>query len=190
MLMERIIAAVTFRSGVYKQAAADTGFTQEAWMIVAVSQILSNLGTRADQLRSGKVVEWLVGAMVGAALGIGAFALTAYLIPIIARELFRANTSFEKMVRSLGLANVWSAVGIVGIIGVIPFLGCVFGPIALIAGLAGLAAYLIAVKETSEMDWAGTIVTVIAAAVIQLMAALIAGGVLAIFGIGAALMMN
>jgi hypothetical protein len=188
MLQNRIIGAFMFRKGVYNEAAGDTTFTQTAWLIVVVIQILNQLGTKASMLANGNFFVWLVSGLVGAALGVGAFALTTFLIPIIARELFRANTTFEQMVRALGLAHVWNVVGLIGIFGAVPILACLLGPIGLLAALAGLAAYLIAIKETTGMDWAGTIVVVIAAAVIQMLAGLVASGFLAIFGVSALLL--
>jgi hypothetical protein len=184
VLTDRIVGAFTFKKGVYKEAANDPAFTQTAWLIVIVIQILNQFGLNARLMQSGgSFFNWLIGGVLGAVFGIGAFALTAFLIPIIARELFRSSTTFEHMTRALGLAHVWNIVGLIGILGAIPFLACITGPIGLIAGLAGLAAYLVAVKETAGMDWAGTIAVVIVAGIIQMLAGLIVGGFLALLGL-------
>jgi hypothetical protein len=186
MLTQRIVGAFTFRKGVYSEVANDVTFTQTAWLIVIIIQLLNQMGARSALLENGGVFRWLIGWVIGAAFGIAGFAITAFLIPLVARELFKANVSFEQMVRALGLAHVWQIVGFIGILGAIPFLACLLAPIALVAGLAGLAAYLVCIKETSGMDWAGTIVTVIVAAVVQLIMVLISGGFLALVGIGVA----
>jgi len=47
-LQERIIGAFTFRTQVYEDVEADTSFTQTAWIIVAVTSFLNQLGSRAN----------------------------------------------------------------------------------------------------------------------------------------------
>jgi len=189
MLTDRIMGAITFKKGVYSEVANDPSFTPTAWLIVAVVQLLTQLGTRASLVhQSSGFLRWIFGTIVYAALGVGGFALSAFLVSWAARQFFKANFSFEQAVRSLGLAHIWNVVGLLGIVAVISAaLLCVVSPITLIAGLAGLAATLIAIKEASGMDWTGTIVSILVVLVVTLVIAAIAGGILAVIGIGTSL---
>ena len=44
MLMDRIIAAFTFRKKVYAEVEKDVEFTQTAWILVAVVSLLNQIG--------------------------------------------------------------------------------------------------------------------------------------------------
>jgi hypothetical protein len=188
MLIERIMGAFTFRKGVYAEAARDAGFTSGAWLIVVATAFLSQLGASSSYLRNGHGLGgYIVAVMVGLALGVLGFTLSAFLISWLGRELFKASASFEELVRAMGLANVWRVIGFIGILAAItPVLSCVLTPVTVLAGLAGLVAYLFSIREATGMDWVGVIVTVVVALLVQLLVTAIATGFLAVLGLGAA----
>ena len=47
MMVERIIAAFSFRKGIYKEVEEDQSFTNSAWIIVSVVALLSSFGSNA-----------------------------------------------------------------------------------------------------------------------------------------------
>ena len=157
MLWNRIIGAFTFRKGVYAEVESDANFTQTAWLIVAVVAFLSQLGSYA----STDIVGWLVGAVIATISAVIGFALASFIINWVGSAVFKADVTFEEMVRTLGLAYVWNIIGVLGIIGIISVLSCVVGPIIFIASILGLVAWFMAAKEALDLDWLQTIVTVI-----------------------------
>jgi hypothetical protein len=168
MLIDRVVDAIKFKKGVYAAVAADQAFTSNAWLIVMVVSVLNQLGNRAPGARDS-VFRWLVSGVVLGVFGIGAFALAVYLVVWLAGVMFKANVKFEQAARALGLAYIWRLVGFIGIISAIsPLLGCLYAPISFIAGLAGLAADLFAIKESTNMDWTGSIVIAVIATVVSL----------------------
>jgi hypothetical protein len=187
-MMDRIIGALTFKQGVYSEAKSDTSFTQNAWMIVAVVAFLSQLGGFASQVQtSGGIVGWLVGTIVGTIFAVGAFALACFVVVFVAKTLFQTTTTFEEMVRTLGLAYVWNIVGVLGIVGAISVaLLCVTTPISLLAGLAAMVAFAVALKAALGLEWVQTIVVAVIAWVAIIIVMAIAGGIVALFGFGAA----
>jgi len=185
MLVERIIGAFTFRKGVYAEVENDTTFTTNAWLIVAVAAFLSALGGAA--VAGGSFTNMFLGALVGAVFGVVGFAISAFVISWIGASVFKAQVTFEEVVRTTGLAYVWNAVGVLGILGAImTVLGCLVGPIQLAAAIAGLVAAMFAIKEALDLDWTSTIITVIIGWIVQFVFSLIAGVVLGVLGIGAA----
>ncbi len=191
MLTDRIIGAFTFRKGVYASAARDTEFTTDAWLIVGVVNFVAALGSSAAYVRGDKgFFGFVVAVVVSTMMTVLGFALSAYLISWAGRSLFKATASFEELARAMGLANVWRVIGFIGILSAIaPALGCVLAPITLLAGLAGLVAYFFSIREATEMEWIGVIVTVVAL-IVQLIITTVVSGVLAIFGIGTAMLLN
>lgn len=191
-MMEKIIGAFTFRKEVYKEVEDNASFTPTAWMIVAVTALLSQLGSNAIAAKT-LGGTWLFGALGGAIFAVAGFALGAFVISWAGKTFFNAETSFEEMVRVLGLAYVWNAIGFLGIFALLgPALTCITGPISLIAGIAGLVAWFIAAKEALDLEWPQTIGTVVIGWVASLIVSLIAGAILGLFGlvsagIGAAL---
>jgi hypothetical protein len=180
MLMDRIIGAFTFKKGVYSQTANDASFTNNAWLIVAVVAFLEQLGAHGGIL-SSKFIGWLISGIVLAVVSVGGFALSVFLIAYLANNMFKAHVQFEQLQRAMGLAYVWHVIGVVGVLGVL--LSCILSPITFLAGLAGLAANLFAIKETTNMDWTGTVVCAVLAWVIAFVVLLVAGIILGFIGL-------
>jgi len=185
-MMDKIIGAFTFRKEVYKEVEDDASFTPTAWMIVAVVALLSSLGSGAVAARAIGA-RWIFGAIGGALFAVAGFALGVFVISWAGKTVFNADTSFEEMVRVLGLAYVWNAVGFLGILALLgPALTCISGPITFLAGIAGLVAWFIAAKEALDLEWPQTIGTVIIGWVVSLVVSIIAGLILAVLGLTSA----
>lgn len=187
-MLNRIIGAFTFKPGVYSEAKSDVTFTQNAWLIVAIVAFLAQFGSWASQVQGrGGLVGWLVGTLVGTIFAVGAFALACYVVVFVAKALFQATTTFEEMVRTLGLAYVWNIVGVLAIVGAIsPALLCAVAPISIIAGLLGLAAFAIALKAALNLEWVPTIIVAVIAWVVIFIIMAIGGAILGILGFSAA----
>ncbi len=185
MLIDRIIGAFTFRKGVYAEVENDASFTTNAWLIVAVSAFLSALGAAA--VSGSSFANMFLGALVGAIFSVIGFAISAFVISWVGANVFKAQVTFEEVVRTTGLAFVWTAVGVLGVLGALAsVLTCITAPIQFVAWIAGLVAALFAIKEALDLDWTSTIITVLIGWAIQFVVSLIAGVVLGILGIGAA----
>lgn len=184
MLTDRIMGALTFRREVYAEVENDPSFTSTAWVIVAVVTFLNELGSRASA--GVGFGSWLIGAVVATVFGIVGFALAAAVISWIGRSLFNADVTFEEIVRTLGLASVWRAVGVIGsLVAFSTFLACVTAPALLAAVVLTIAAWFIAVKEALDLEWGQTIVTVILGFLVLLVFYFVTGAVLSLLGIDA-----
>lgn len=187
MLADRIIGAFTFRKGVYEEVEHDVNFTSTAWIIVAVTAFLNNLGSGT----STNIVDRFLGALVGTVFTVFAFAIATYVISWIGKTLFQADVSFEEMVRTLGLAYIWNIVGIIGILSVISdALTCLLSPVTIAAALLGLVAWFVAAKEALDLEWVQTIVTVIVGWFVMLVIGFVASVVIRLLGFGAAAVGN
>ncbi|MCW5874234.1 MAG: hypothetical protein KIS88_06270 [Anaerolineales bacterium] len=189
--MERIIGALTFKRQVYADVEKDTSFTPTAWGIVAVVGLLSQLGSAAS-LAYGEggqldVTSWLLGGVVGAVVSVAGFALGAFLISWLGKSLFKADVTFDEMVRTLGLAQIWNLAGVVGVVGAfVPLLGCITAPIACIGAILGLVSWFIAAQEALDLDTGQTAITVIVGWLVSFfVTGLIGGVVLAAVGLAA-----
>ena len=183
MLTERIIGAFTFRKGVYAEVEGDTTFTQTAWIIVVVVSFLNQLGSFA----SGNLVNWLIGAVVGTIFAVIGFAVGALVINWVGRAVFKAEVSFDELVRTLGLAYVWQVVGVLGILSAFSTaLSCVLAPLMVIVAILTIAAWFVAAREALDLEWLQTIITVILGWIALFVITILAGIVLALLGISAA----
>ena len=170
MLVDRIIGALTFRSGVYDDVENDVSFTQMAWIIVIVTSFLNELGSRGG-LRS---------AIVGTIFAIAGFYVFAWIVNWVGREVFKAQVTTDELIRTLGLASVWRVFGVLGL-----FLGGLGGLIAFLASLLGLVAQLVAAKAALDLEWVQVIVTVVIGFIVFMVFLAIAGVVIGILGLGA-----
>jgi hypothetical protein len=193
MLVERIIAAFTFRREVYAEVEHDTAFTTTAWILVAVVALLGQIGSLAGSVSgdlAGGLLNWVIGSVIGTIFAALAFGVAAFVTSAVGRALFKAEVTFDEMVRTMGLAYVWNVVGVIGIVAAFSTtLSCVLAPIGCIAPLLGLASTLIAVKEALDLEWGQTIITVVIGWVVQFVIMLAAGFILGLMGVtaGAAL---
>jgi hypothetical protein len=181
--MDRIIGAFTFRKEVYAEVESDTSFTTTAWLIVAVVSFLNQLGT----VPFDGFGNWLLGAVVGTVFAVVGFAIAAYVINLVGRVVFKADVTFNQLVRTVGLAYVWQAVGLLGILGAISeALLCIVAPLLFVGAILWLISAFIAAKEALDLEWVQTIVTVILGWIAFMVVIFLAGLVLAAIGIGGA----
>jgi hypothetical protein len=182
MLTERIIGAFTFRKGVYAEVEKDTSFTTTAWILVVVIAFLSQLGSNA----SSNLVRWLGGAVVGTIFAVIAFAVGALVINWVGRTVFKADVTFEELVRTLGLAYVWQVVGVIGAVSAFSSaLSCLVAPVMIIGTILMVIAWFVATKEALDLEWVQTIVTVVIGWIALMVIMIVAGIVLGLLGLGA-----
>jgi hypothetical protein len=187
MLTDRIIGAFTFKKGVYSEVEHDASFTQTAWMLVAVVAFLNQLGSQAGLIATEGPLGWLIGVVVGTVFSVLGFALGAYVIAWLGKAMFKADVSFEEVVRTLGLAYVWNIIGVVGLLSaLLPALVCLLAPVTFTAAIAGLVAWLIAVKEALDLEWMQTIIVVVIGWIVSFLVTAAAGIILGMLGFTAA----
>jgi hypothetical protein len=151
-MIERIIRAITFKTEVYPEVSKDETFTNSAWIIVGVVALISAIGGRAVMIRYN-FIGYLLGVVVGAAVTVGAFALSVFVIKWLASALFKVELTFGELQRPLGLAYVFQVIAILGILGALsPALLCIVAPITLVAAIAGFISYLFALKMVTNLD--------------------------------------
>jgi hypothetical protein len=177
------MGAFTFRREVYAEVEHDASFTGTAWAIVAVVAFLNQLGSAAATAESTTTL--IIGAVVGTAFTVLGFAVGAYVIAWLGKALFQAEVSFDELVRALGLAYVWNAVGVLGLLAFIsPTLVCIISPALLLAGLLSIYSWFIAAREALDLDTVQTIITVVVGWVVVIAVSALAGIVLGILGLG------
>ena len=181
--MDRIIKAFTFKTEVYAEVESDTSFTTTAWIIVAVVAFLNALGSLSfDNFGSS-----LLGVVLSAVIAVIGFALAAFVINFVGRTVFKAEVSFEELIRTLGLAYVWQVVGLLGILGAISAgLQCVVAPALFLGAILWLISAFIAAKEALDLEWVQTIITVILGWIVYMIVLAVAGLILAAIGFGGA----
>jgi len=157
MLTERIIGALTFRRGIYAEVEADKTFTATAWIVVVIFAFLNQLGSYASQ----SFFNWLVSTGIGTLTAIAGFAIAAAVINWVGRGIYNAEVTFDELVRTMGLASVWTAVGVLGVIAAFSdALSCILGPVIVISWIALVLAWFVAVREALDLSWGKTIFTV------------------------------
>jgi hypothetical protein len=182
MLANRIIGAFTFRKGEYAEVEKDTSFTTTAWILVAVVAFINRFTSFTAS------INWLLGAIVGTIFAILGFAVGILLINWVGRAVFKADVSFDELVRTMGLAYVWRVIGVLGILAALSeVLSFVLVPVQIIAWILMIVAWFMAAREALDLEWGQTIVTVILGGLAQfLITTFIAGLVLGLFELGAA----
>lgn len=158
MLTNRIIGAFTFRKGVYAEVEQDATFTRTAWILVIVFAFLNQLGSYASE----DFLDWVIGTGIGWLTTIIAFAVAAAVVNWVGRAVFNAEVTFDELVRTMGLASVWTVVGVLGALTAFSTaLSCLLGPAMIIAWVAMVVAWFVAIHEALDLGWGQTIITVL-----------------------------
>ena len=182
MLMNRIVGALTFKRQVYADVEKDTSFNATAWAIVAGLALITQFGTywfAAEDTTSA-----IVAGAVGTIVTVVGFAVGAWVIAWMGKAMFKADVSFDEMVRTLGLAYIWNFFGALAALGnVIPLLGCLTAPGACIGWILGLVSYFIATQEALDLDTGQTVITVIAGWVVTFLIIASATFVIGLLGV-------
>ena len=152
------MGAFRFQQGVYAEVEKDKSFTTTAWILVVVAAFLNQLGTFASRNLFG----WLIGAIGGTLFAILGFVVGALVINWVGRIVFKADVSFDELVRTLGLASVWLAIGVLGIPAAFSADLCGELYLAQVAAVAMMVvAWFVAAREALDLGWMQTVVTVI-----------------------------
>ena len=186
MLMNRVIGAFTFRKGVYAEVERDTSFTTTAWILVVIVAFLQNFGGLTSQFGDISFINWVLGLGAGTVFSVLGFAVAALVISWVGKTVFNAEVDFGEMVRTLGLANVWGALGIFKVINAITVLACLLSPLSIAIAILTFAAWLIAAKEALDLEWLQTIVTIVIGWIVIGVFTAITGIVFGMFGLAAA----
>ncbi len=165
MLMNRIMGALTFKSQVYGEVEKDPYFTTTAWAIVAIVAFVNQLVVYLSDASAG-----IIGLVLGTVIGIAAFAVAAFVIAWVGKSLFKADVSFEEIVRAVGLAEIWGVFGILGLLGSFAL------PLTCLVSLLTLVSFFIAAKEALDLEWAQTVVTVVIGYFVLLVVVAVIGG--------------
>ena len=127
--------------------------------------------------------SWLLATLFGTVAAVVGFAIAAFVISWVGKAVYKADVTFNEMVRTLGLAYVWRVVGVLGVLG--GFLSCLLAPALIAAFVLGLVAWFVAAKEALDLEWGQTIITVVLGWLVMLAIAIITGLILGALGIGA-----
>jgi len=180
MLMDRIVKALTFKKEVYAEVEQDKSFTTTAWILVIVVSIVAALGN----LSFAHFGQSLLAVLVAAILNVVAFAVAALVINLVGRALFKADVTFEELVRTLGLAYIWNAANIIGILGGV--LSCILWPVRIVAWVGLVVSWFLAVKEALDLEWVPTVVTVVLGWIVIIAVQFVTGIILGAMGLAGA----
>lgn len=142
-IVHRMIGAAKLQVETFTEVEHDTSATMQAMAVVVLVALATGIGS----LGSGGIV----GFVVGVALGIGGWALWAFVTFLIGTTIFKTeetNADWGQLARTTGFAQ---SPGLLRVFGFIPVVG---GLVFLIAGLWQLAAMVIAIREA--LDYTST----------------------------------
>jgi hypothetical protein len=181
--MSHVVGAFAFRREAYSEVKDNVGFTSTAWLLVVVANFLGQLGVHAVPFDNP--IQWTRGVIIGTVFAVAAFFIVVAILEGIGRQAFHAEVTRGELVRTLGLASVWSTVGLLGILAAIsPALNWVVGAAQLAAFAMGFAASLFAAKKALDLDWIPVVVAVVIAWVVAGIVLALAAVFLALFGFG------
>ena len=149
---------------------------------MVIFALLNQLGSNASQ----SIFDWSVGTGIGVLTAIAGFAIAAAVISWVGRGRFSAEVTFNELVRTMGLASIWTVVGVLGVIAAFSdALSCILGPVIVISWVALVVAWFVAVHEALDLTWGKTIITVIIGLIPWAIFMSITGVVLSLLNLGA-----
>ena len=189
MLIERIIGVFTFKQGVYEDVEHDENFTTTAWLLVAGVALLNQFGSLASAVNDAfGFISWIIATVVATVIAVAAFALGTWVIQAVGKALFSAEVNFGELVRTMGLAYVWQALGVIGIVNAFlpDVISCLLAPLTFAIAILGLIAMFRAARVALDLDTTQTVVTVFLGWLVIFLFTAITGTILAFMGLVAA----
>ena len=172
-LVERLIGAALLKADVYEEIEADTTATPAAAVIVVLASVAAGIGAYGT---SG-----LAGLAAGIASGLILWAAWAWLTYFIGTKMLPApetSANWGELARTLAFAQ---APRFLTALALVPAVG---GLIALIAGIWGIAASLVAIRTALDYNstWRAVGVFVLALVPLIIISIAVLLGLAAIFG--------
>ena len=190
-MFEKIKSALTFRQGVYTDVKNDASFSRNAWLIIISTSLLSALGSNNPLLRAEHINAWFLGVVGSAIFSVLGFALACYVTTWVGGYFFNTSVKFEEVLRPLGLARVWLGFTFISTLSAIaPALACITGPVGLAAVGFSFFSWLLAIKETLELEWPQSLATLIFGMVVMIGVSIIFNMILTAFGLESASFMD
>lgn len=182
MLVKRVVGAFAFRRGVYAEVVKDTTFTKTAWLLVLGAGFLGSLGVNTSQYVEG----WFFDTSFYTFFVVIGFILFVMSIRVVGHGVFKADVTFDGLVRVLGLAFLWHVVGGIGVITYFfNSLAFLVSPAYLVGGILVLISCFIAAREALGLRWVQTIITTILGTIVTAILAIIFWEALGFFSVGA-----
>lgn len=148
-MIERITRVIQLDFSVFKEIESDPQATTEAAIIVAVTTLLSAIGSA---IGSDNPVAGFVGPIISGLVGWGLWSVVTY---FVGKSIFAGKGTLEGMLRVLGYASAPN------ILGILVFIPCIGWLAALAGWLLSLIAGVMAVREGLDLTLGAAIGVVI-----------------------------
>ncbi len=180
-LTDRMIRAAKGEVALYEEVEADLNATSQALTVVIAAALASGVGGLLGALitHRGSPVGGLIGGLVAELIG---WVLWSYVMYFVGTRMFKGQATYGELLRTVGFAESPS---VLLILKFIPALGAL---ITLVVGIWRIWLGYLAVKAALDLDTGNTIATIVIGIVAYVIAFAIIGTVLAIVGIGAAVL--
>lgn len=135
--VERLVGAIKLDAGVYEEIEHDPTSMGQAAGVVVLAALATGIGGAG-----GPGAPGLAGGVVGGLLG---WVTSTAVVWLIGVRFMKLTSDYRELLRTLGFA---SAPRLIAVLGFIPILGTIA---LLAAGIAGLIAYVIAVRQALDV---------------------------------------
>lgn len=165
--VDRLVGAIKLDASVYSEIEHDPSAMGQAVGVVVLASLAAGIGSGVDLGAVG-----LIAATIGGLIG---WAISTAVVWLIGVRIMHHTSDYNELLRTLGFA---SAPRLIGVLGAIPGLGMLA---SVVAGILGLVAYVVAVREaldvtTGRAVFVCVLAYLVAIAVVIVMVALTSGG--------------
>ncbi len=180
-MLDRIMGVITLKAPVYREIADDQTATTQAGIIVVVVALITGFVSGLVQVGSDGVVHTsLIGAVLGAVVGVGlsllSWVVASWVLSAVSGAM-GGKTNTSEMLRVTGYVQIFSLVSILNLaVLASSALACLTGLMGLVVGILALIGYLIGVREAAEFTTGKAIVAALVAAVINFLITVVVGG--------------
>lgn len=178
-LIDNVMRAVRFDAALYREAANNERYSQQALTVVLIVAALAGLGSFLGNLLGGNVLFAFFGLVLGLGLAVAGYYVWVYIVYFVGARFFQGRATAPQLLRSLGYAYAPMALGLLS------FIPCVGGLVALAGSVWSLACGFFAVREVHQLDDGKTLITVIVGWLAVAIVTAIVGLIAALFGVGA-----
>jgi len=187
-LVSRMIRAAKLDETLYEEVEIDPPATMQSLTVVIIASLCSGIGSGLKPLIFGsapfrvRLIGFGTNMVVGSLLALIGWGIWSFVTYFVGTSIFGGTATYEELLRCIGFSN---APGILSILNFIPTLGSL---ISFIAGIWGLIAMIVAVRQALDFSTGKAILTCIIGFIAYILVLIAIGFVLVALGLLVALL--
>ncbi len=180
-MLSRILGIITLRASAYREVAADSSATGDAFLVFVVSNLIYNICAMMATIErgrfAGRPVRDLAAVLALFVLAFLAWLIATWVLAFLVKVIFRGKTNTLATLRVTGFVHAYDAFGVLFLLALAsPALVTIALILQYLIPLLRLVGYSVGAKEAAGLSAGKAFVSAFVAELVEFLIYFIAGG--------------